>query len=320
MLADKDLVSNYEIVPEVDQVQEFIEIANDFANPLELVREGISNAFDASATEMNIAFEVAKEYGEDVLLITLRDNGLGMDKDALKSFFDLGNSSRRGDPDTIGEKGHGTKVFFNSAEILVKTYRHGKRLTAVMRQPFKTLCDRQLPQATVQESEEPGELHGTEIIVRGYNNNRRDKFTHDQLKDYIYWFTKVGSIERIFDVQKHAPFVLKLKGLGRTHFETLTFGHPFPSESESIQKLFDTYLADAPKHFCKRIVREGQLKNHPEVSYQAVFSLEGNTVKLRANAMLRRQGSPPLPGAYTVSDRYGLYLCKDFIPIQQQTS
>jgi hypothetical protein len=31
----------YQITPTVDQTQEFIEIANDFSNPLELVREAM---------------------------------------------------------------------------------------------------------------------------------------------------------------------------------------------------------------------------------------------------------------------------------------
>jgi hypothetical protein len=310
-------LAEYKITPEVDQVQEFIEIANDFANPLELVREAISNAFDAQATTMSIAFNVVKEYGEDVLVVTMHDNGIGMDRTALKAFFDLGNSTRRGNPETIGEKGHGTKVFFNSAEVQVCTVSKKQRLVATMQQPYKTLCDRQLPHATVQQEDASGSPDGTEIVIRGYNNNRRDKFTHEQLKDYIYWFTKLGSIEEVFGISKHRSFSLDLKGLGIKDFEPLKFGHPFPRESDDIYKLFDRHLTDAPKHFCKRIIKRGQLKNHPEVSYDAVFSLEGNTVKLHSNSMLRRQGVQPPTGAYTVTDRYGLYLCKDFIPVQR---
>ena len=36
---------NYTLKPTVDPAQEFIEIAYDFSNPLDLVREGISNGF-----------------------------------------------------------------------------------------------------------------------------------------------------------------------------------------------------------------------------------------------------------------------------------
>jgi sensor histidine kinase regulating citrate/malate metabolism len=104
-------MSEYSFKPNVDQVQEFIEIAGDFSNPLDLVREAISNAVDAKAKQVSIIFDVTKEYGENVLVIVLQDDGIGMDQTTIRAFFDLGNSSNRGNPDAIGEKGHGTKVY-----------------------------------------------------------------------------------------------------------------------------------------------------------------------------------------------------------------
>ena len=98
------------LTPTVDQAQEFIEIANDFANPLDLVREAVSNAFDANATDIRLAFDTEVVSGETTFVIRLSDNGDGMGRSQLQSFFDLGNSTRRGDKSTIGEKGHGTKV------------------------------------------------------------------------------------------------------------------------------------------------------------------------------------------------------------------
>ena len=103
-------MSEYELTPKVDEVQEFIEIATDFGNRLDLVREAISNSFDANATKIWIDFSVIQEHGESVLKIVLRDNGEGMDEEGLQSFFDLGNSLRRGDSSKIGHKGHGTKL------------------------------------------------------------------------------------------------------------------------------------------------------------------------------------------------------------------
>ena len=44
-----------------------------------------------------------------------------MDEKGLASFLDLGNSLRRGDENSIGEKEHGTKVFFSSRKIEVIT-------------------------------------------------------------------------------------------------------------------------------------------------------------------------------------------------------
>lgn len=47
-------MENFKIEPTVNATQEFIEIANDFSNPLELGREALSNAYDAKATKIEI--------------------------------------------------------------------------------------------------------------------------------------------------------------------------------------------------------------------------------------------------------------------------
>jgi hypothetical protein len=63
----------YTITPEVDAVREFLEIAGDFTNPLEVVREAISNSIDAGATEISIDFSAPKEVGTYVLHIQVQD-------------------------------------------------------------------------------------------------------------------------------------------------------------------------------------------------------------------------------------------------------
>lgn len=312
-------MNNFEIIPKVDETQEFIEIANDFSNPLDLVREGISNAFDAGAKNIEISFNVIKEYGESNLEIILKDDGIGMNQDGLQSFFDLGNSLSRGNDEKIGEKGHGTKVYFNSSCITVISISEGKKYTAIMNDPIRKLHNREIPNVEVTiESKTEEEINGTEIKIKGYNSNRREKFTHEELKDYILWFTKVGSIERFFDNEDNLDVKIVLKGLNRKIPETLDFGHPFPDESLPVHKLFDEHLVSAPDHYCKRFVKKGQLKNFPEISYEAIFSVEGNKVKQNHNPMIRRKGMSVIPGSYIVAERYGVWLCKDFIPIQRK--
>ena len=56
--------THFRIQPKVDPTQEFIEIAYDFSNPLDLIREAISNAFDAGADDIEILFNVENKYGE----------------------------------------------------------------------------------------------------------------------------------------------------------------------------------------------------------------------------------------------------------------
>lgn len=311
-------MSEYEITPAVDAVREFLEISSDFTNPLEVVREAISNAIDAGASRIDLIFTQPSERGSRLLTIKIADDGTGMDRVGLQSFFDLGNSSKRGDEKKIGEKGHGTKVYFNCFSIAVETKQNGRKLTAFMQQPYSSLQDGRLPTANVTEEAASEETPGTTILIKGFNNNEAELFTHDRLKDYILWSTKFGSWELFLGKEEHKEKRIFLKGLDRQEAEEIPFGHQFPNESKPIQDLFQEHLVKAPDHYCRRIVKTGSLRRFPAISYEAVFSIEGNKVKQGYNRMLRRPGYSPPRGAYTVQDRYGIWLSKDFIPVERR--
>ncbi len=141
-----------EFIPTVNQAAEFLEISNDFTNPKEVVREAISNCFDASAKNIKIEIYIDKSRGEDELVIDIEDDGGGMDEQELKAFFGLGYSKgialdERGfkSSPSIGEKGHGTKVYFNSRKIQVKTWKNNQYLEAYMDSPRQTLRREELP-------------------------------------------------------------------------------------------------------------------------------------------------------------------------------
>lgn len=310
--------SQYMFVPEVNSAQEFIEIAQDFSNPLDLVREAISNAFDAKAKKIKLDFRAITECGEKILKIEIYDNGCGMNEEGLKSFFDLGNSLNKLDAEAIGEKGHGTKVFFSSNKIEVITVKDNNKYHATMNEPKRTLYNHEIPKVNVVCESTADEHTGTTIIIIGYNNNRRGKFTHQQLKDYILWFTKFGSVEKEFGINKNADMILEFRGVDEDNFEQLNFGHVFPVESKCASELFDEHMVDAPKWYCKKIIRSGSLRDQPEVKYQAIFCIEGVRVKYSYNPMIRRSGYTAPEGSYTVQDRYGIWLCKDFIPVQRK--
>jgi hypothetical protein len=306
-----------------------MEIASDFGQPLELLREAISNSFDAKATQIRLLFTTTLHKGVHVLMIEIEDDGTGMDAEGLQAFFDLGNSPRHKEKLAlganqadlpIGEKGHGTKVYFNSSKISVVTHRAGRSFRAELLDAYGTLSDGKIPEVVVEETDFSAPAgFATRITIEGYNHNQTELFNHDRLKDYIYWFTKFGSSEQCFGESPLSGTELHLKGLDRQQPELLPFGHPFPPQSQSLQDLFDTYDERATEKFCKRYVFEGTLPKLPQFPYQAVFSVEGNRIKLEHNKMLRRQGKyiPP-QGSYTVAERYGIWLCKDFIPVERR--
>ena len=312
------------IVPTVHATQEFLEIARDFANPLDIVREGISNAYDAKAKEIIIKFDVIQKYDEPVLRITIADDGEGMTLAGLQAFFDLGNSTRRDlkseDPTLIGEKGHGTKIFFNSDQVDVTTTDGQSVFHATMEKPFVDLHKGNIPKVRVQVTPYDNKFKGTKVVILGYNRNRRDMFTHGQLKDHIQWFTKHGSIEKQLKGLSGDEPILSLSGVDweGEEGEEIPFGHPFPDESSPVEELFEEHTVDAPQYFVKKWIRKGSLPDYPEIKYELVFAVEGDRAKRLSNQMLRGRGRVAKPGSYQVQERYGLWLTKDYIPIQRK--
>ena len=71
-------------------------------------------------------------------------------------------------------------------------------------------------------------------------------------------------------------------------------------------------------YYSKQIQKKGRLKNYPEIEYEVIFHIEGTKVKYNYNPMIRRRGYNAPTGAYTIQERYGLWLSKDFIPIQRK--
>jgi len=304
--------------PKVNEVNEFKEIANNFANPLEIVREAISNSIDARADNIHLLFDIVTHFGEELFRVIIKDNGKGMNENELESFFDLGNSTKIGDNESIGEKGHGTKVYFHSRQVIITTYKEGKCIKATMNDIYKSLNQNIIPsyEYTITESEQ--DKQGTEIEIIGYNLNKFSVFKHAILKDYILWKTKFGAIDKEFGVTVFDDFKLTLKGLDADEPEIISYGHIFPNESQSANKLFDIHNNDAPDHFCKKWIDTGTLPNFPHIKYHAIFFVEGKHIKYSYNPMLRRQRYKAPDGSYTIQDRYGLWLSKDYIPIQRK--
>jgi hypothetical protein len=277
-LPNQDWTNETTLIPKVDETREFLEIATDFANPLDIVREAISNAYDAKCSFIKIHFEVVKKYGEYVLKITIEDDGEGMDDKGLEAFFSLGSSPRRqqkeSDDAVIGEKGHGTKIYFNSDLVEVTTTKGITVYHARMDRPYAHLHDNAIPSVEIRSKPNVQLLKGTKIEIIGYNRNRRELFNHERLRDHIAWFTKHGSFEKEFGIAVNENVVVYLKGIDRQDEERITFGHPFPPESESVEKLFNVHLAYAPDYYCRRWVKSGRLPDFPDIQYQAVFYLE----------------------------------------------
>ncbi|WP_135366325.1 ATP-binding protein [Halosimplex halophilum] len=181
--------------PKVNEVNEFLETASDFESPLEVIRESLSNSYDAGATEVEIEIR-DQPNGSNILI---KDDGEGMDKDRLETFFDLGNSQKT---DSIGYKGHGTKIFYKSDHIEVTTKKDGKALQAMMDRPWEKLNDRVLPEYEVTEVGADEFESGTRIHVVGFKSGQDfnpRSLTYNKIHHYLKWKTIAGSTAHYFE-------------------------------------------------------------------------------------------------------------------------
>src|SRR4030042_5243110 len=222
-------MENYK--PNVNKNREFKEIAADFSNPLDSIREGISNSIDAKSKEININASIEKIDFQNKLVLVFEDDGIGMDKERIKSFFDLGNSSWN-DASSIGEKGHGTKIFYRSESLEVATVDlDGNKIVAKVDRPWITLNNEKSEfRIEISDSEKvENTKHGTKIKIVGFYDNKASFFEHKKIKDYIKWFTAFGSIKRFFKEEMKTK--LNFKGVDVKEFESLNAGHQFPEEA-----------------------------------------------------------------------------------------
>jgi len=316
-------MSTHIFEPKVNPASEFLEISNDFTDPKEILREAISNTFDAKAKVIKISAAINKSTGIAELVLKFEDDGEGMTIEHLENFFGLGFSRRREKNDAgekisgaIGEKGHGTKIYFNSRLIEVSTVHKGKRLDATMDSPRQTLRRGEIPKVTVVESE-TDKPNGTSITVFGYNDNSQVGFAHAAIKDYILWFTKFGSFEKEIGNKEFENIVIHLNGLGHAvEPERLSFGHVFPAANTNLTELKKQDKVSPLDYFVARWdFPKVPVRGMPNCKIDIVFCLEGDQAKRNYNPMIHKRYASWVEGEYNVEARYGLWLCKDFIPI-----
>ena len=315
--------------PIVDSAWEIREIAEDFAEPFEVFREAISNAYDAHADKIRIeVYEDEKNYVHDKFKIKITDNGDGMNPDQIKKFWSLGSSEKRNQKGYIGSKGHGTLIYLKAKYINVKTTCKDGAFESECIEPMKSLLNGELYTTKTRQvkKEFPS---GTEITLEGYysdENDKRECFSLDAIKDYIYWFTKHGSFEKELlednksqKIKKYLNTAIELKVFDNPE-ETISFGHIFAKENCDIDSLKKKYKdGTARDHYVKKFSGKNiKISKKYNYTFDYVIYVEGTAAKKEYNPMISdNKKNVSSRYSYKIADRYGIYLCKDYIPIMR---
>ena len=75
-------------IAKVNDANVYRNIITNFSDPLEFVREAISNSIDAEATNVSVFIDqVLGPEGQPEIQITIKDDGNGMDESRLARFL-----------------------------------------------------------------------------------------------------------------------------------------------------------------------------------------------------------------------------------------
>lgn len=310
--------------------KELFEIASDFASPIEVIRESLHNSYDAGAK--NVRLVAAAEQlpdGRRVLTITVSDDGQGMSGEMLDHFFGLGWSDkpRLAGRDPIGFKGHGTKIFYQASEIAVLTRRTGADAAFVnLRDARNAVFQKMLPQPQSLPASEAAEAGiqlagetGTTIRLRDFtpdSGNLIDAFRCHAIESYLRWFTVFGSFKHVVHGSRpDAPLRLAIQGTDKPTLKEMDFGHRWPETDAVDLKLLKLNDERRPFNFFRKSFRAAQqtIEGGYKIDIAALF--EGRRGRLERDQDIARQR---VGGLYAEEERYGLWLCRDYIPVEQR--
>lgn len=242
----------------VNEGYELYQIITDFGDPLEIFREGIQNSFDENASEIYIKVYEQRKIGGSSLIIDIIDNGNGLLKKSISSFFDVANSSKI-TADFVpngkhGYKGHGAKVFFNadSVRICSKT-KDGEYWAVKLENPIEQIAENH--QLFYSDFMEPSDLNISlpsdwasgfcvRIIAPSYFETQytRFKLNHIYLRDYCMWYSIIGTVETKYNERlKNKDIKFFLSGLLKENFRDK---YKDLSDCDPVPKFVDTKLGN----------------------------------------------------------------------------
>jgi|GEM_PF-6327734 len=295
------------IKPGVNEAKEFLEIAKNFRDSKEIIREGLSNSWDAGASKVTLKFDLVQIPGtyRKGIVVSITDDGEGMSSikrgeantSEIEDFFSLGYSNKP--YGSIGTKGHGTKIYYKSSGIFVDTWKNGKHIHAETEvPPWGTLKKGIVP--TYRYDEDAADEKGTKIVVDGFEG-KQSEFKFDSLEtlaQYILWYTVVGSFGQYFGSPKRMDVELKPANSPISTPISIPFGFKFPDENLDLSNGSSKYC----KIFGPKTIECGRTREETPVTINVI------------GAILGEENRESIPHTY---ENMGLWLCKDFIRVER---
>jgi hypothetical protein len=220
----------------VNKGYELYQIITDFGDPLEIFREAFQNAYDEGATKVFChVYEKPKLKGSE-LVIDIWNNGEGLEKERVKCFFDLANSSKIDEnrmpiKGKLGYKGHGSKIYFNSEKVHICSKYKDNYWAIELDNPISQIenggtfyYSNYLNPTDIGISIPAEWEKGFFVRIIGHlhfeSQHTKFKLNHKNLRDYSKWYTVFGTIKTLYENELiNNNIKLYLSGLNMHSFE-----------------------------------------------------------------------------------------------------
>ncbi|MGK9185342.1 ATP-binding protein [Priestia filamentosa] len=364
----------------INTIHTYLQIVQNSREPLEVIREAIANAYDSGASEIKITVKYIKDDGS--INITFEDNGCGLLKEEIEKYiFGLGHSMKINNDTYIGNKGVGTLLYLKSKSVTVTTFKDGKGAKQEWVDPYRTLLKYRNSFSTNEvdvgikgpiDIQFNGQKNGTTIEIKGFLHDNPIEYHHENLGDFILWFTKAASFENKLNSHANRKFKVELKGLiftehsnnsslidpydtgnetfiekgeiiTRKKSDSINTGFLFPPTSIKEELINNEILMECEeKDLVKEIKKllvlkytsgddqftedglnfdyKDSLGNSQKARIDFVVYRIGETIRYEHNKMMKRNSNTLPSYKYSVTERHGIYLAKNFIPVQQINS
>lgn len=339
------------------------ELASNRTDALEIVREALTNAKDHQAERVFIrSFRDARAQ----ITLVIADDGQGLNDARFEAFMGIGSTDKPGAQNSIGYKGHGTKLYLECKTLLVASrtkdeadWRYTEEADPLHNADRSTFEVAPLPpEHRLRTYLNDMELrHGTLICMEGLECEDGDAvLQRKRIESYCDWYTVVGDIRSglfetrsdfhrallqgesdLMSLLRHhevplRPLDVHLRINGEPKYtrigaspksqgffsawpspvnpEILAFGHRFADVAQSSAGAVRGVVDDTS---AVRLTAPDDW--YTDTGIAIVAHVEGNRRQILTYPEASWQNHS---GLFTFKERWGLWLCRDFVPVVQR--
>ena len=277
--------------PTVNSIRKSIKgIDDSYNNFWDILAELIQNSVDAINKKFEKKGKIEIEIDSLNKSIRIYDDGVGIEKEKIPVLLSPFSTDKENDLGSIGEKGVGLKfVIFQSNDFKMKTSAINSQEISEVSIPGAKLWKESdsVEDFYLNLESRLGDFQGTEIIVKGIENEKLFDLGFNSLKFIIRTRTAIGNILSIFEENEDIRVYLKYKDKsGRDYSEELPYKYWLPTEN--IKKNdkcdlddFKTWLSEADRSDAEKrnklknkiIVKQGEISHNDyrNIKYWACF-------------------------------------------------